>query len=114
MLGARMLDSFWLLADARARVRPGERSLLGARSLTERPEPGEVITVTVTVEDLPGNAERLATRVATRARTANFVAADFGKQFVGVINVTGAGPGPHALGFQSFEGLSCVVYGFAR
>ncbi len=96
-----------------ARLRLGERLFLGTRSLTERPEPGEVITVTVAVEDLPGNAESLVGRVATRARTANFVAADFGKQFVGVINVTGAGPGSHALGFFARKsgvlGVSCAV-----
>jgi len=59
--------------------------------------------VTATVEDLPGNSQSLVGHVATRTRTANFVAADFGKQFVGVINVSGE-PALHStwsrLGFR--------------
>ena len=66
-----------------------------SHSLTERPAPGEVITVTATVEDLPGNTESLVPHVATRARTANFVADDFGRQFVGAVNVSGALPRVH-------------------
>lgn len=55
-----------------------------------------MITVTATVEDLPGNTESLVPHVATRARTANFVADDFGRQFVGAVNVSGALPCVHS------------------
>ena len=69
---------------------PQRNTAVCVRSLTERPAPGEVITVTATVEDLPGNMESLVPHVATRARTASFVGDDFGRQFVGAVNVSGA------------------------
>ena len=61
--------------------------------------------MTATVEDLPGNTQSIIGHVATRTHTANFVAADFGKQFVGVINVSGE-PAFHPT--CSGTGLECI------